>query len=215
MGVTNMKAILTDERVLLIYKFGGLFVALFFVLVIPAYNYVHMQHILQDQQEVHEKYVKETEATIGILSDRLNVVSQKYQNTASFKKEANCLADNIYHEIGTDSKEGMLAVAQVTINRVRNHFANTVCGVVNQKRNDTCQFSWVCQEKKRPHDSSYEKAYEVAKNTLIDGVALYKLNDALYYHADYIRPYWAKQKEYIAQIGPHIFYTDKVTEDGN
>jgi spore germination cell wall hydrolase CwlJ-like protein len=45
-----------------------------------------------------------------------------------------CLAKNIYYEAGLESREGMIAVAQVTINRTQhNKFPSTICGVVNQK----------------------------------------------------------------------------------
>ena len=45
-----------------------------------------------------------------------------------------CLAKNIYYEAGLESREGMIAVAQVTMNRTEDaKFPNTVCGVVNQK----------------------------------------------------------------------------------
>ena len=45
-----------------------------------------------------------------------------------------CLAKNIYYEAGLEGREGMLAVAQVTVNRTQNDkFPDTICGVVNQK----------------------------------------------------------------------------------
>ncbi len=45
-----------------------------------------------------------------------------------------CLAKNIYYEAGMESREGMIAVAQVTLNRTEDEkFPKTVCGVVNQK----------------------------------------------------------------------------------
>lgn len=45
-----------------------------------------------------------------------------------------CLAKNIYYEAGLETREGMIAVAQVTLNRTEDEkFPKTVCGVVNQK----------------------------------------------------------------------------------
>ena len=45
-----------------------------------------------------------------------------------------CLAKNIYYEAGLESREGMIAVEQVTLNRTEDDkFPKTVCGVVNQK----------------------------------------------------------------------------------
>ena len=45
-----------------------------------------------------------------------------------------CLAKNIYYEAGLEGREGMIAVAQVTLNRTEDDkFPKTVCGVVHQK----------------------------------------------------------------------------------
>ena len=45
-----------------------------------------------------------------------------------------CLAKNIYYEAGLETREGMIAVAQVTLNRTEDEkFPKTVCEVVNQK----------------------------------------------------------------------------------
>ena len=67
-----------------------------------------------------------------------------------FKKELNCLAENIYYEAGSESFEGKLAVAQVTLNRVASgQFANSICAVVHQKTGETYQFSWVGMRNKK------------------------------------------------------------------
>lgn len=211
MGVTNMNAIfnLTDEKQSLFYKFGGLFGLFFLLVYIPASNYVRLNNELKKQQNLHQEYVNQTSTTIGTLSNQLQEISSKYQKTEFFKSEVNCLADNIYHEIGVDSEEGMRAVAQVTLNRKREGFANTICGVVHQKNGNVCQFSWFCTDYSKPNLYAYRKAYNVAKNSLINGIALSKLSNALYYHADYIKPSWYKEKLEIAHIGPHIFYAEK------
>jgi len=47
--------------------------------------------------------------------------------------EVKCLALNIYHEARNQPTVGKLAVAQVTMNRVKDvRFPNTICGVVYQ-----------------------------------------------------------------------------------
>lgn len=49
-------------------------------------------------------------------------------------KQLICLAKNIYYEAGLESRDGKIAVAQVTLNRMEDDkFPKTVCGVVNQK----------------------------------------------------------------------------------
>jgi spore germination cell wall hydrolase CwlJ-like protein len=64
-------------------------------------------------------------------------------------RELKCLADNIYYEAGNQSTQGKLAVAAVTINRVKSpKFPKSVCAVVYQRTKRVCQFSWVCEGKK-------------------------------------------------------------------
>ena len=63
------------------------------------------------------------------------------------KEELDCMASNIYFEASTQSRVGKIAVAQVTMNRVRSpEFPNSVCEVVyqgpkNPKNKKLCQFS--------------------------------------------------------------------------
>jgi len=199
---------ISEEKQSLCIKFGGLAAGIFFVIIAPFHNYLKLQHELDAERKQHQEYVAETNQEIATLNTQIDHISQEYQKSASFKREATCLADNIYHEIGTNSDVGMRAVAQVTLNRKRDGFANTICGVVKQKKNGVCQFSWVCSDHK-PHTETYTKAYEVARKSLTTGVAYSKLNDALYYHADYVNPSWSYEKNYIAQIGPHIFYSER------
>jgi len=49
-------------------------------------------------------------------------------------KDVDCLAHNIYYEAGSEPLEGKVAVAMVTINRVRDgRFGSSICSVVDQK----------------------------------------------------------------------------------
>jgi spore germination cell wall hydrolase CwlJ-like protein len=49
-------------------------------------------------------------------------------------KDIDCLAQNIFYEAGGESEEGKVAVAMVTINRVRDgRFGKTICSVVEQR----------------------------------------------------------------------------------
>jgi spore germination cell wall hydrolase CwlJ-like protein len=131
------------------------------------------------------------------------------------EQQLDCLAINIYREAGYEPFEGKVAVAQVTMNRVKDgRFGKDVCGVVYQKNvvmeKVVCQFSWACDSvhKSRPVNvAAYNESYEVAKKVLLEGFQLSILKDALYYHANYINPRWSLDK--IGQIGQHIFYKQK------
>lgn len=148
----------------------------------------------------------------SISQDVTQLIVEK-QVSQNFNREVECLAENIYYESGSESYEGKLAVAQVTINRVNSgKFSSSICGVVNQK--DTingsmvCQFSWVCNSLKGMIRNKYqwEESQLVAKRALTSNVAhdlVYQQN-ALYYHANYVNPGWKLTR--VGQIGNHIFY---------
>jgi len=124
-------------------------------------------------------------------------------------KQLICLTNNVYHEAGSESFEGKLAVAQVTLNRVESgRFGSSICGTVYQKIKSTCQFSWVCQGKKEiAHKASkqYAAAKEAAYRVLVEGYRIKKLHKALYFHASYVEPGW--NRKVVARIGNHIFYS--------
>jgi spore germination cell wall hydrolase CwlJ-like protein len=147
---------------------------------------------------------------------KANLESQNVSviTTAERTKQLECLSRNIYWEAASESFEGKVAVAQVTMNRVESgKFGTGVCGVVYQKniiyQKVICQFSWVCEHatKIKPiHPSLYKESEEVAKKVLLENFRLPSLTNAMYYHADYINPGWKKPK--ITQIGHHIFYKE-------
>jgi len=118
-----------------------------------------------------------------------------------------CLAKNIYHEASVESRLGQYAVAQVTLNRVRsNQYPNTVCDVVM----DPWQFSWANKKSIRwthPRGPLWENSKKIAENVILRGKRVMGLEDALFYHADYVRPRWRKVDAKIAKIDRHIFYT--------
>lgn len=125
---------------------------------------------------------------------------------ANTTKEINCLALNIYFEARNQPFEGKTAVGFVTINRVKNEsFPNTICEVVTEKN----QFSWYWDGKP---DTPYEKYWweiciDIAKYVILNNDK--DVTDgALYYHADYVSPYWAKHFKISKIIGNHIFYKE-------
>ena len=139
------------------------------------------------------------------------------------KQEIACLAVNIYHEARGESKDGQIAVAFVTLNRVKsNSYPDTICGVVYQGyhkpswRDETkmvpirhrCQFSWYCDGKPdivRDFDI-YEEIIELSIDVWEDR---YEDNTqgSLFYHADYVEPTWAQHMAKTVKIDRHIFYT--------
>ena len=132
-----------------------------------------------------------------------NKQQPSYVTLAQREKELDCLAKNIYYEAGTEPFEGKVAVAQVTLNRVRSReYQNTVCGVVYQR----AQFSWTLDHTKRVRDTkAWHEANLIAHGVLSGRIKLPNFH-ALYYHTHKIKPRWSKTKQVVATIGNHIFY---------
>ncbi len=149
-------------------------------------------------QEIKDDAEKEKVAIRKIRNQNIHLANNR---------ELKCLADNIYFEAGNQSTTGKLAVAAVTINRVKSpKFPKSVCSVVYQKTRGTCQFSWVCEGKKRVRSQQqYAESRKVAEKVLLSGAnqGIFGRN-VLFYHADYVNPGWNLRR--VTKIGDHIFY---------
>lgn len=124
-------------------------------------------------------------------------------------EDLQCLAKNVYFEGRNQPWVGQVAIAQVTLNRVRSAaFPSTICEVVRQKKRNICQFSWYCDGKSdQPKDiKDYDKATDVAIQ-VYSGTIPDVTEGALWYHATYIRrPFWAYSMKEMVKINEHIFY---------
>ena len=144
-----------------------------------------------------------------------------------------CLALNMYHEARGQGTAGLFAVSAVVLNRVNDsRFPNSICEVVEQgpireswktRRNKSlpeskrkyypiknrCQFSWFCDGKSDTprNKKKYEELLDLAKLIMYNELILVDITDgALFYHADYVTPGWAKTKQKTVEIQDHIFY---------
>ena len=116
--------------------------------------------------------------------------------------ELRCLAKNMYHEARGESFEGQVAVALVTLNRVKSkHYPNSICEVVYQHK----QFSWTLNEPKITGWRLYHElrmlAYSIMTETVIS-----RVGNSKHYHANTVEPYWAKTMKVAVVIDNHIFY---------
>lgn len=146
--------------------------------------------------------------TKNAFSDAVLLDVSYNQLTKETQKQIDCLAENIYHEAGFESRQGKEAVALVTLNRMQDpRFPKDICGVVKQKTTSVCQFSWFCQNTSIRNKDVYDDAKDVAVYVYANYENLKDITKgALYYHADYVNPRWKLEKTTV--IGRHIFYKE-------
>jgi spore germination cell wall hydrolase CwlJ-like protein len=126
--------------------------------------------------------------------------------------EENCLARAVYFEARSESALGQMAVAKVILNRVKAPgYPKSICGVVYQgsHRRNSCQFSFACdgQADDVRQPEAWAQSKHIAKRA-IDGdkAVAAKMQGALFYHADYVKPKWARSMRKVMKVGRHIFY---------
>lgn len=116
-----------------------------------------------------------------------------------------CLAQAVYFESRGERLTGQLAVARVVINRATSGlYPRDYCSVVTQR----AQFSFV-RNGRIPEADRNSRAWlrakaiaQIAHQDLWDCEA----DDALYFHATYVKPRWARRKTEVARIDTHVFY---------
>lgn len=124
---------------------------------------------------------------------------------AELSRDMRCLAQAIYFEARGEPLDGQLAVGRVVINRAESGvFPADYCGVVTQR----AQFSFVKGGVIPAPDTSssaWKRAVAVAQiahQELWDS----PVKDALFFHATYVNPGWARKKVATAKLARHVFY---------
>ena len=155
------------------------------------------------------------------------------QKVSEYHPSVQCFALNMYHEARDQGTAGVFAVTAVVLNRVNDsRFPNTICEVIYQGPTreswktrqhkdlpaserkyypikNRCQFSWYCDGKSdNPKDKqSYKLMLNFTEMLLSGEIQFIDITDgAQFYHADYVRPAWAKTKKRTIEIEDHIFY---------
>ncbi|MGM0586230.1 MAG: cell wall hydrolase [Pseudomonadota bacterium] len=123
-----------------------------------------------------------------------------------------CLSEALYFEARGESLVGQVAVAEVILNRMDSSaYPDSICGVVRQGADDgrlhACQFSYNCDGKPETiaDTAIFERLGRVARG-MIDGLPRGLTGGATHYHAETVRPRWARRFERTARIGEHVFY---------
>ena len=168
--------------------------------------------------EQGETIIKEVVALAPPLHNPLAAPEPEVVDPEVNPKELTCLAENIYHESANESDLGKIAVAMVVLNRVNSpDFPNTICEVVHQPSRKpgsprSCQFSWTCDGKpdKIRDSEKFQAIKSLSRDILKSQDTIVDIVDgALYYHAVYVKPSWAKYFDRVARIDTHIFYKNK------
>jgi spore germination cell wall hydrolase CwlJ-like protein len=144
------------------------------------------------------------EVRMDMLEEKLDDIIQVKERVNYTKNDVECLTKNIYYEAGGEDHRGKMAVAHVTINRLKTgYWGNSICKVVYAKK----QFSWTLAKKLPRPDSKVWAESEAVARKVLAGHRIRGLTKSLYYHATYIRdPQWADSKHEVGQIGNHVFY---------
>ncbi len=131
--------------------------------------------------------------------------------TVTSEREMKCLAEAVYFESRSEPERGQAGVAQVVLNRVRSGvYPASVCGVVYQNRHRylACQFTFACEGKALRTDESgpWATAQRIARDVAEGRTYLPGVGNATHYHANYVRPWWARYMDKREKVGKHIFY---------
>lgn len=135
-------------------------------------------------------------------------VNANIGGTKRTEAEIICLAENLYHETKGESYQGILAVANVTMNRVKSgKFPNNICQVVKQRNLSGCQFSWVCQRKRIDDKKKFFEMIRISEQIMSGRIPMNVVSyDVLWYHSKHVKPYWSRYGQFMGRIGSHLFY---------
>ena len=116
-----------------------------------------------------------------------------------------CLAQAVYFEARGEPLAGQLAVARVVINRATSGlYPPDYCAVGTQRS----QCSFVTGGRLPQADEASEAWRRARAIAQIAHQDLWQseARDALYFHASYVNPSWARRKTQLARIDTHVFY---------
>lgn len=124
--------------------------------------------------------------------------------------DADCLTQALYHEARGEGAQGMRAVAQVVLNRVRHPaYPKTICDVVYQGafQRTGCQFSFTCNGamSRRVERWAWRQAEAIALEAL-SGKVMAEVGTATHFHTTAVQPDWSGRLIRVGQVGQHIFY---------
>lgn len=135
--------------------------------------------------------------------------ASSFKFAKSNQNDLDCLNQAVYYEARGEGQDGMRAVAQVIVNRVRNpSYPKSVCAVVYQgAAQGACQFSFACNDAMTApvERSAWRRARDIARSAL-NGYVMKDVGTATSFHTVSVHPGWSATMQRVATIGSHIFY---------
>lgn len=201
--VNNRGAIILSERILGV-AFGALIGA---VLTAFAIDLIEHQAVAAPARppvvEIGEPRIQVPQADLRELG--LAIDPPEFPDLFTLSQaDMHCLAHAIYYEARGEKFVGMLAVANVIMNRVNDpQYPNTVCGVTRQRSRTTCQFEYYCKVGDRipPNtDPQWQLANDIAFQVM-NGHLPDLTDGATRFHA-----VSGPAPRGVLRIGSHVFY---------
>lgn len=135
--------------------------------------------------------------------------ASSFKFAKSNQNDLDCLNQAVYYEARGEGQDGMRAVAQVIVNRVRNPgYPKSVCAVVYQgAAQGACQFSFACNDSMTApiERGAWRRARDIARSAL-NGYVMRDVGTATSFHTVSVHPGWSATMQRVATIGSHIFY---------
>lgn len=147
--------------------------------------------------------------TLPLLLGALNVyepdANASVKPPAIDDKELHCLARVIYHEARGEPQDGKLAVARVTLNRVKHgEFPDSVCEVIAQRN----AYPWHSKLRTPTKSKHFHNAKELARFVLrMEHYGMVWSPEPIR-HATFFNtvPFKMSRLKYVGKIGGHLFY---------
>lgn len=118
-----------------------------------------------------------------------------------------CMAEALYFEARGTGEIGRRAVGEVILNRANDpQFPSTVCGVVDQRYNGSCQFSYRCAGSLTYDEPQALANAKATARALLTNRGKDITNGALFFHAQSMAPGWFGTLKRLGTFGGNIFY---------
>lgn len=148
--------------------------------------------------------------TAPVVANHASPAASAFAFKAHTQNDSDCLTQAVYYEARGEGVDGMRAVAQVILNRVRHPaYPKTICNVVYQGAylRTSCQFSFVCNGAMgRPLEGwAWRRAKDIA-NAALGGYVMTAIGTATNFHTTGVNPGWSGTMDRVTQVGNHVFY---------